>query len=401
MIKVKKEKSILFSFLNHRKTDGRVFYRELRYVLHEMGDDVQIIMLSRIKREQGELISLEEHDVSLDGYSIHCYEFCFSEKCSLIDKVMRNIRFDNLVVKQLRKINPDIYFIADVREIPTAIKAFKNTKTKVVYDSHEDYVRQALDYDGLWLIKYWDAFRFALYERVFIRKFDAVFCTDEFLEKKYLLRKYCAKEVHLLRNYPYYENSNSNFHRDFKECDTLHMVYIGGVDTHRGVIEAAEYIKRFNKEHSNKRITFDIFGNDTEIARSLADGDAIICHSWIDHKDLMQLLRTEYDVGVCLWQPLPKFYRNLPIKNFDYMGAGLPIITSNFGNLKIHADRSRSGYCIDPTSYKEFENASLEMFDPEKRMKFFRNGLNYVREEAAFQTEAKPLIKYFKDALDI
>src|SRR4029078_461855 len=95
-----------------------------------------------------------------------------------------------------------------------------------------------------------------------------------------------------------------------------------------------------------------------------------------------------YDVVVCLWHPLEKFHRNLPLKNFDYMGIGLPILTSNFGNLAKYAILSGAAICIDPLSYPEFEAAVLELFNTEKREELGRNGLEYTRSLASFEREA-------------
>lgn len=392
------KKKILISFLDHRETDGRVFYRELRTIGHFFTDSLSISIVSIVKSNDCASFSVEEDDIVYEGNPIHIYRIIRPAGFSKAEKVKIQFQLHREIRKLLKMVNPDFYFIADVREVNDAVRCYWKKDTVLIYDSHEDYVRQALDY-GSGIKKYYDGFCFYLTERRNLRKFDAVFCTDEHLLGKYSQPRYHAKKVHLLRNYPYYDARFSEFTREFAFHDTLKMVYIGGVDKYRGIIESVEYIQQFNQETEGKRITLDVYGNDTEIAKAVSTASNVFFHDWIDQSVLMEKLKTEYDVGLCLWQPIPKFFLNLPIKNFDYMGAGLPFITSNFGNLKIHAEKSRAGFCIEPTSYEEFKQAALKLFDPNIRKKLSDNGLRYVKEEASFQTEAKPLIELIQERI--
>ncbi len=392
---------ILISFLNHRVTDGRVFYREVRHLVNTFGDRLEVVAINLLRRKQNTIIEFNELDLVCDDHIVHCYQICVPEQCSTINKIRWKAIIGKEVYKLVKQINPDLYFIADVREIPVAVKLHKRNKTPIIYDSHEDYIRQAIDYDGNLILRHLTAWKFDYYEKSKLHFFEAVFCTDEFLEKKYTSSVYKAKEVHLMRNYPYYDKSTGDIVRHFEDTNILKIVYIGGVDPYRGIRETANYVKRYNSESVSRKLMFDIYGNDNAISKEVSDGEMVISHGWVDHKDLMEKLRTQFDVGVCLWQPIQKFFENLPIKNFDYMGVGLPIITSNFGNLQIHAERSKAGICIDPQSYDEFKNAVNTLFDPKKREEYSSNGLRYVREDAAFQTEAQPFIACIKRVLQL
>ena len=112
----------------------------------------------------------------------------------------------------------------------------------------------------------------------------------------------------------------------------------------------------------------------------------------MDYMDILDELVT-YDVRACLWQPLRKFERNLPLRSFDYMSVGLPIVTSNFGNLAKYASESGSALCINPLDYKEFEVAITRLFDPLEQKKLGENGIRYTQNIALFRKEAEPFIK--------
>ena len=116
-------------------------------------------------------------------------------------------------------------------------------------------------------------------------------------------------------------------------------------------------------------------------------------YDWIDYKNLMTQL-IDYDIGVCLWLPIPKFFHNIPIKNFDYMAAGLPILTSNFGNVKKYLDISGAGIGIDPTNYNDFKNAILLLFEPENRLRFIQNSQRWIKTLGNFHSESKAYVNF-------
>lgn len=134
---------------------------------------------------------------------------------------------------------------------------------------------------------------------------------------------------------------------------------------------AGEYGRNYLLEYNDRKLSFYVYSPDHEIIQQLRDSGKINHIPWIDHNDLMDKLISEYDVGICLWHPIQKFQRNLPLRNFDYMGVGLPIISSKFSNLKLHLEKSGAGICNNPFHYDDFERAIRIMFSP-KNVKNFR-----------------------------
>jgi acetyltransferase-like isoleucine patch superfamily enzyme len=174
----------------------------------------------------------------------------------------------------------------------------------------------------------------------------------------------------------------------------LRLVYIGGVNRHRGVIETAQYVSKFNTNSNDKKLEFTVYSPDHEIIRELVKQGALQHIHWIDYDKLMAEL-SNYDIGTCLLLPIKKFYRNLPVKNFDYMSQGLPFITSNFGNLAKYVILSGGGVCVNPKSYLEFENAIMPMFEGNYRRRLGERGYDWVRREGNFELEGANYVKIF------
>lgn len=284
---------------------------------------------------------------------------------------------------------------SDVRELALGVRLSQALGSKLIYDSHEDYVRQVLDYGAKSPRAYVWAATFMYIESRFVRQCDHVFCADEFLEAKYQRPHYNAKKLSLLRNFPLVDADQIPI-RTYEDGETLKLVYIGGVNRFRGVIHTARYVARFNERNSPKNLTFTIFAPENDITRDLVSLYGIRHHDWLDYDVLMRRLDL-YDVGVCLWLPIPKFHRNLPLKNFDYMRVGLPFLTSNFGNLQKYALRSGGGLCIDPESYEEFERAIHTMFIPERRRELGSRGFSWARETGNFAVEAQDYVAAFSE----
>lgn len=390
------KKRVLFLAFYHRVNDPRLMYREMK-LLKSRFNDLEISVV-RPRKEVCNSISQKSFNINIGDGEINVINIIIPRtKLKFFSKLYYNWKAAKLLLKIIKQLRPNVIQASDARELFLAFLLKRKTKAKLVYDSHEDYVRQVLDYQGKSLKSYVKAFMLFLNEFFFIRYCEHVFCTDEYLLKKYRKKLYGSKKVSLLRNFPYVDEGEQSklLSRDFVEKNKLKLVYIGGVNKYRGVIECAKYVKRFNNEFIDKSLSFDVYSFPNKITDLLVSKKLINHIPWIDYSDLMVKL-SEYDVGICLWLPIKKFYRNLPLKNFDYMRVGLPIITSNFGNLKNYIDDSKSGICIDPTSYKEFKKAILRMFSPETRKYYSNNGIKYTANHASFQIEGKEYIEFFK-----
>jgi glycosyltransferase involved in cell wall biosynthesis len=294
-------------------------------------------------------------------------------------------------ISELKKLQPVVIQASDIREIARTIIFQRSTGARIIYDSHEDYFNQIFEYSGKTLRSLVSAVRFAIIEIALLRFFETIFCTDEFLLEKYNRPIYGCRNVELLRNFPPREMVTKR--PAYPRKNKLNLVYIGSVNPYRGVVECAEYVDRFNEKYSPSHIlTLTVYSSSNSIVEALVKQDKIRHLSWIDYVELMKEL-PRYDVGICLWNRLKKFEHNLPLKNFDYMAAGLPIITSNFGNLEKYARLSGGAICIDPLEYAAFEAAIVSLFDPSLRQRLGEAGRSFILKQATFESEASNYVR--------
>jgi glycosyltransferase involved in cell wall biosynthesis len=320
---------------------------------------------------------------------------------NIFSKIVRKIRTTVLSIKMRASISyqsyrkafsikPDVVQASDVKEIPLALILKLFTGSRAVYDAHEDFFNFYYEFSGKSKTGLLQAIWFSALEWALIRFFDAVFCTDDYLLKKYDKPSYGLKKLHLLRNF-----ANSDLvktHCSYKGKNHLRIVYIGTVNRYRGIIEAADYIERFNKKFTGRfSLQLDIFSAAFPIVKELSAKEEVNYKGSLLYEPLMKKI-AEYDVGLSLLLPIKKYRRNIPMKNFEYMSVGLPVLTSNFGQCKKYIDESGAGITIDPQSYEDFERAVLVLMNEEERKQFGLNGIKYSREKASFENEAKAYV---------
>lgn len=299
-----------------------------------------------------------------------------------------------LAIWALRKLKPAIVQASDVRELKWAILCKVFTPTKIIYDAHEDYFNQVYEYGGKSFRSLARALMVGIQDWILPNFASVVFCTDEFLVNRYRRTLMRRVPVSLLRNFPRrkYIATSVSVNQDKR----LRLVYVGSVNKVRGLLETAEFCNRFNDLHGAKlRLEFYIYAQRSEFTEYLVKKYGVFQLGWRNYDQLSRELE-DYDVGVCLWQRLKKFERNLPIKNFEYMAAGLPVLTSNFGNLQTYAIESGAAICIEPNSYDEFEKAIWTLSDSETREEMGVRGRQYIITKANFDSEAEEYLNYIR-----
>lgn len=383
-------RTVLYLGFHHRHDDPRLFYREMRAV-HERNRELRFCFLGN---DRGPVT--EHGEGTFRSSDIELQVRLLPQGSSRLRRALLWPRRAAAALSAVRAIRPAVIQASDAREIFPALALAAASGAVPIYDSHEDYFRQAYEYGRKRPVALLRGLALRARELLFLRFFAAVFCTDDFLVERYSNRGYGIRNLHLLRNLPFIPNSPAR-EEGRGSSSELKLVYIGGVNEHRGVRECAEYVRRFNaKFEPSRSLSLSLFGPIHPIVRELEEEGLLVHHPWLEYPQLMATLRG-YDVGVCLWLPIKKFERNLPLKNFDYMAAGLPILTSDFGNLRRYLELSGGGICVDPTSYEQFESGILQLFDPSFRQSLAANGRRFIEATGGFARESRPYVEVIEE----
>jgi glycosyltransferase involved in cell wall biosynthesis len=110
------------------------------------------------------------------------------------------------------------------------------------------------------------------------------------------------------------------------------------------------------------------------------------------------------DVGLVLFQPVPAYYYagENTIKLFEYMSRGLPVVVSNFPNLKRIVDLVNCGLCVDPQDAQQAADAISELLANPRLLRIFgENGRKAVLREYNWEREARTLLRIYREVLEI
>ena len=313
-----------------------------------------------------------------------------------INPKKRRFRFDDAaaIARHIQALGADLVQISDPRELPIGFQLKLQTCIPVVFDSHEDYFNQSWEYGGKSLKGLFHGVWARTLEAANVRFMDAVFCTDPFLEGFYRRPIFQSPPVTLVRNIPPSETIHDA--PVFHDRTALKLIYVGSINRLRGLIETADYCARFNGETEDVRqgitLSFHVYSRPHEITDRLASQGKLLHHGFATGAALENAVR-DGDIGVSLIRPSIKFRRNILIKNFEYMAAGLPILTSNYGTMAEYVGAANAGVLCDPLSYEDFMASILRLRDPEFRKTCGENGLAFAKQSFHRNTEVRPYLE--------
>jgi len=258
-----------------------------------------------------------------------------------------------LALTQAKKVNAELYHFHDPELIFAALM-LKLYGKRVIWDVHEDLPKQIMNKQ--WIPRWLRPFLARLFdfiERNIARLFDAVIAATADIANKFT----SARRVVIIQNFPKMSEMVQVEGTPYKTRPPL-FVYVGGLSEIRGVkdiVLALEYLPK----NSNAQLAL---AGRFEPPRLLQDVSKLPGWSrvrylgWLDRKGVVQLLN-KARAGLVMLHPTPNYINSLPIKMFEYMAAGVPVIASDFPLWREILMRERAGLLVNPKDPKAIAEA--------------------------------------------
>jgi glycosyltransferase involved in cell wall biosynthesis len=104
--------------------------------------------------------------------------------------------------------------------------------------------------------------------------------------------------------------------------------------------------------------------------------------------------------GLVTLQPLRNYIEAMPIKLFEYMAAGLPVIASDFPLWKDIVIGNKCGICVNPTRPEEIAAAIEHLIrDRSAARRMGQNGRDAVETKYNWKVEEARLLKFYKGVI--
>lgn len=291
----------------------------------------------------------------------------------------RMTSFTKSVYLKAKALDCDVYHIHDPELLPYGVKLKKLGK-KVIFDSHEDVPAQIMDKE--WLpgpLRFVISKLYKLYESYAVGKFDAVVAATPHIAEQFQGR--CQRVV-TVNNYPCLDDIK--FHeKPFTEREAI-ICYAGGISEIRGEKIMVEVMQ----EVDGKLI---MAGDHKKISIGNID--------YVGHlnRDGVNELYGSAVAGFCILLPAKNYYYSQPIKMYEYMAAGLPMIASDFPLWRNVVEENNCGICVNPTNVQAVRSACVELLsNPEKSEQMGRNGRKAVMEKYNWANEEKKLLALYE-----
>ena len=99
---------------------------------------------------------------------------------------------------------------------------------------------------------------------------------------------------------------------------------------------------------------------------------------WVPHSEIASYISVA-EIGLVPLQPNIKFNKNIPIKVFEYMACGIPLLGANLAPIAYYLANSRAGVVYDSTDAKAFADEAKHMLDdPSMRKSMSKAGRKSV-----------------------
>tara|TARA_B100000989_G_scaffold298277_1_gene286853 strand:- start:801 stop:1898 length:1098 start_codon:yes stop_codon:yes gene_type:complete len=362
-----RENKIVHLTTVHPRNDSRIFYKQCKSIAQNKRNKLYMIVADGLGKKE------------IDNVNI-------------LDLGKPKNIFYRLTITSLRAfkrvsfLKPDILHIHDPELIHLGI-FLKNKKTKIIYDSHEDFPKQL--YSKPYLNSFFSSILSRLaksYQRLFLRKYNFIICATESIEKD--LRKINKKTL-VIKNYPEVKKNDFSFE---KKNDQI--CYVGSISKVRGICEIIDLSSKL------KNIKFSVAGNfnNVKLEKFIKTNEKwsnINYHGFLSRDKVYDLIKKS-KIGLVLLHPTPNHIESLPTKLFEYMSMGTPIICSDFKLWRKIINENKCGFTVDPYDTKDIVEKINKLISNNNLLKkFSKNGLNAFREKYNWEMELKKLKKIY------
>jgi hypothetical protein len=261
-------------------------------------------------------------------------------------QLFRIPKFWLAVQPYLKTISPHIIHCHDFDTLPAGLWFGLFHHIPVIYDAHEYYAE--LVKPRLHGIMGWLLYRIIKLSEQFGAHYSrAVVTVDDTLATVYQKQN---RNVIILGHYPEKKMAgqrNPVFSRPY-----LTLIYAGRLSVDRGILLYVDMVQKLQEKGIPTRLILaGIFTPESEKLKFNVYAKDVISSitymGWIPYEKISQVYR-DSDIGLAVLLPEPRYVAATPIKLYEYMACGLPVIASDFPSISAIVDDAKCGLLVDP-----------------------------------------------------
>jgi glycosyltransferase involved in cell wall biosynthesis len=294
------------------------------------------------------------------------------------------------IYSQARRLNADIYHFHDP-ELMLIGLLLRIQGKKVIYDVHEDVPRQILSKSYIpQYFRYFISEVIENLENFACKHFDGIVAATPLIHERFL--KIASNTINV-NNFPIL-NELYTLETSWEEKE-MSVCYVGGISEQRGIFEMVDAIAQTEArlllagsflcpEQRRKAIKMPGWNSVQELGP-------------VDRNGLAQALAKSI-AGLVILHPIVNYFDALPVKMFEYMCAGIPVIASDFPLWKEIVEGNECGICVDPMDPKAITAAIKWITNNPEKAKFMgQNGRKAVEKKYNWEKEGKNFCNFYQE----
>jgi glycosyltransferase involved in cell wall biosynthesis len=362
----------------HSAVDPRIFHKECRS-LARAGFEVTVI-------------GPHASDAIVDAVQIRAIRKDGSRLVRMTRTVWRAYR-------QALRENADVYHIHDPELLLAGLLLSKKGK-RVIYDVHEDLPKDVLSkvYLPGWSRTLISGAVKVIEENVSGRFSALVVVTPGIAER---LSRINPRTI-VVHNFPYVEELLRGGVPQWEQRRQS-VAYVGGITVERAIREMVSAMALLPE---TLPATLELAGTEipgeanSEALRRDPGWKRVHHHGFVDQRSTFQILQN-VRAGLVLFHPVPCNIEAMPQKIFEYMGAGLPVIASDFPFWRKLIGETGCVIFVDPLSPREIAEAiEYVLTHPLEAEEMGNRGRAAVSELFNWDSEAKKLVSLYRQIED-
>jgi glycosyltransferase involved in cell wall biosynthesis len=290
--------------------------------------------------------------------------------------------------RRLRHMKAQVVHFHDPELIPLGL-ALRAAGARVIYDVHEDVPQQIMS-------KHWIPFylrrpvalAMLLLESIAGKAFDAIVAATPAIGARFP-----AHKTIVVQNFPIQsefmisEPSND----DQRSTD---FCYVGGIFRVRGAFEMVDALSILRRERHDVRLTLAGSFSPSELEsdlKSMSGWNFVDYRGFVGRREIADILKGSV-AGLVVLHPTRAYVESYPVKMFEYMAAGIPVIASDFPIWRSIVCGANCGLLVDPKKPEAIAGAMKWMLENRSEaLEMGRRGKVAVQQTYNWDQEGKKL----------
>ncbi len=310
-------------------------------------------------------------------------------------RLARMLLTPTAVVRRALREHPAVYHVHDPELLPTAALLALTSRT-VLYDAHEDLPRQLGSKE--WIPR---ALRpvirlaAAVLEWLCVRPLAGVVAATPHIGKRF-----DSSHPTVVQNFPLL--------REFAELPVPysrrenHVVYVGEIGVARGARELVRAMGKLPDDLDARLLLGGRSASSGLVSELRRDRgwQRVEDLGWLNRRSVVATLRSAR-VGMVTLHPIRNYRDGQPVKLFEYMAAGVPVVASNFEEWRRFVAEPGTGLMVDPLDPSAIADAiSWLLTHPDEAEKMGQRGRELFEERWNWGPEGERLVERYRTLIE-